>query len=81
LDGEDTEPEEDKHEEEKEKTSSLQPGGRYTSSPVFLTAQSSEGLHRATSCESNYTDARSEFSTQDSSEESFHSGYATPTES
>ncbi|XP_022083019.1 uncharacterized protein LOC110975147 isoform X3 [Acanthaster planci] len=77
---EDMQPE-DKQPDVDNQRSSPQPDSRPPSSPVFLTAQSSEGLHRATSSESNYTDARSEFSTQDSSEESFHSGYATPTES
>ena len=57
------------------------PTSRSSSSPVFLEATSSENLKRATSCESNYTDARSDLSAQDSSEDSFHSGYATPTES
>ncbi|XP_038074098.1 uncharacterized protein LOC119742138 isoform X2 [Patiria miniata] len=78
---EEEETEQQKQCEEDTHRSSCRPNVTSNSSPVFLRAQSSEGLHRATSCESNYTDARSEFSTQDSSEESFHSGYATPTES
>ncbi|XP_033625452.1 uncharacterized protein LOC117288707 isoform X1 [Asterias rubens] len=61
---------------------SSHPKSRSNSSPLMLEAvTSSDQLKRATSCESNYTDARSELSAQDSSEDSFHSGYATPTES